>query len=598
MKNGTQQFILLCTLASILEQIIPSASSGQLSPLQPTPPSPPALQTSKPYRSTPEQEAALVEARTILQEARQVAEKIEPPNRMFSGKWHYIKALEELKNRVLDTIEETQLRAGDITIAPTGTPLHFELFLALAQAHYGSIESLTKTLKHTHIYDDTLLQIVDDVIKNSDTSTALTIAELALAREIVHAKRHRNRAAVLALIARRQHEHNDPAAKTTVQMALQAARDVLAPPEDVFWAFVHVARAQGILGDRAGSAESFQEASRALQAQRMGGYRYDPNLRWLAKAQAEGGDHTASQQTFRRAIESHKHSGGLTCTAWVQSVLGNHPSASQTLKMAVTDAEQLSPGKRESALHDIALWQLKINDRNAALETIGKLRQAGAGNLISLSMKARNWRLAIDLSNELADSRNKASSLAYIAKALAKTKDSFGTREVFQELVQNIVTLIENFHSKDQTELDFLHEMLAQTKAASGDIFSAFQMAKRIPPERSGEATHGRLIRILIDKGALPAATQLIPDTIIEWQLNTSIFSEIGEAYVKSGDTSSGLVWARQLQNPYAEANALRGIAHGILEQQGITDFLRVELDIPTRDSCPTSLLFKFPGID
>jgi hypothetical protein len=89
---------------------------------------------------TPEQEAALVEVRKILREAKQAAESYTPPSKLTTSPT-MLRALERRKNLLLDEIEQAQLRAGDLAAA-SGTKRLDLLALARRSDIKGAIKQL------------------------------------------------------------------------------------------------------------------------------------------------------------------------------------------------------------------------------------------------------------------------------------------------------------------------------------------------------------------------------------------------------------------------------------------------------------------------
>ena len=57
---------------------------------------------------------------------------------------------------------------------------------------------------------------------------------------------------------------------------------------------------------------------------------------------------------------------------------------------------------------------------------------------------------------------------------------------------------------------------------------------------------------------------------------------ELDKVRAEDGDVSEALTWARQQQSHYAEAEALLGVALGVMEQQGVYDLGHDLLTIKT----------------
>jgi hypothetical protein len=136
--------------AALTEPQPPMHAASQLSAV-PT-------QPGKPAWLTPEKEAALVEVRKILREARVAAEGIQTPSPVLSDR-HRRKALERMKAELLHTIEEAQLQAGDVTITST-----HKQSLALTQARYGFTNEAVQTVSTEAVTGESLVLLVESLV--------------------------------------------------------------------------------------------------------------------------------------------------------------------------------------------------------------------------------------------------------------------------------------------------------------------------------------------------------------------------------------------------------------------------------------------------
>ena len=235
---------LLISLALVLGLVVPAQTAPtEAQPKSQVPPvlTKPSAPACAPPCLTAEQEAALVEVRKILQEARQVAQGITIPAKGLFSRESELKILRDEKAELIRKIEQAQFRAGDFT---TAASTEQPWTLARAQVRYGKVRDAVLTASRTHLSDDTLLSLVDALIRAGAMQDAITVAETDVAKQGVLDWRQREQATVLSLIAQRQHEAGDPAASETLQRALQAAQHKdLKHSRDRFLALIHVARA-------------------------------------------------------------------------------------------------------------------------------------------------------------------------------------------------------------------------------------------------------------------------------------------------------------------------------------------------------------------
>jgi tetratricopeptide (TPR) repeat protein len=411
----------------------------------------------------------------------------------------------------------------------------------------------------------------------------------------------------LALIAWRQHERGDPTAKATLLRALEAAQDVITP-EDSYWAFLHVARVQGMFGDRTGSVKSFQKAFRAAEGRGTELYPLPNKLLWLAKAQAVSGDISASLKTFEEAIQlSHalKEPGArvvhLQCAAWAQTAVGLAKAASLTFKKALEEAEAIAPENRWDALSEVGRWQLKAGDDQGAVETVQYLfRKAenlpdsaqkitAFGTVRTLAVRAGNWKLATDLLVTISDDWEKAGALQFISESLVRTKDPYGTQYVLTQLSESASAILKNPPPKERSKVDTMRSSIAVVQAAGGNISGALETADTIRNQSTRIRTYGRVANLLTAKGDLSGAQQTISAMEEEWlsfHSSEDVVRKLAKAKAKAGDETGALAWGRKQKSDYARANALLGVADGFLGRYGIEDIEHLVPATPMRDVC------------
>ncbi len=304
----------LLTVLLVSTGVISAMATEQQMTTENMPPLVVSTSPRKPAWLTSEKEAALVEVRKILQEARQVAEGISIPSKLLSDSGRR-RGLEEVKTRLQYDIEVAQLRAGDFSTAGTTKDL---ALLALAQARYGKTQDAVQTASRTMMTEAGLLAIVDALITGGNLQAALAVLDTQLQQVPGVPQRNQKRAQVLSFIASRQAKSGDPAAKETLQSALNAANAILDPSKLLIpdsskaAALMHVAQAQFELGDRSVSAETFRravDAALAIQNQKKDGPSGTISaLRQIAYRQAESGDQAGSGETLKlliRSTESH-----------------------------------------------------------------------------------------------------------------------------------------------------------------------------------------------------------------------------------------------------------------------------------------------------
>ena len=586
----------LCSLGLVLAlqgaaQTAPTeAQPKSQAPSALTKPSTPAC---PPPCLTPEQEAALVEVRKILQEARQVAEGIEMPSGPLT-KESTTQKYERVKEQLLDHIEETQLIAGDVNIkaASKGKGL-FVVRLATAQARYGYTKEAVQTAKGTTWHGGGW-ELVDALLKAGDVAAAVTVAETNLTKEkeeVTEALRYQDEAVVFALIARRQYEAADPVATQSLQRARKAAQAVKWS-EYRYRAMTHVARTQALFGDRAGSTESFKQAIQSALVERQEVSRPHA-LRMVAKAQAESGDAAGSAQTFQEALrfgnalsDPKVRTYVVSCIAWAQIGSGDRPSGLQTLQDIGRFVETLPTKEQQGALREITLWQLKVGDQDGARENMQRMQKLGV-DVISLMVQAGDLRGAMAIAAKTTKTgEQKANDLRIFADQLIKMKDPFGTPEVFQDLARQASALLENSLPQNKTFADGMRRNVALVQVAAGDVAGALRTLDDLYLVPSPK--HSALIELLLDKGDVAGARQVAEHLKEEWLPWEDGWRKLGYGYGRLGRAAEGIALAKQQQSPYSRARMLLGIAEGLIEQQNIkTTVWSQGPDIPLIEHCP-----------
>ena len=603
-KRGIKLLVLVALISALGGVVWAAVTEAPAPQVQTAPPLAAAAgQPGKPAWLTPEKEAALVEVRKILQEARQVAEGIELPNRLLTDR-HKLKAMERIKARLLEDIQTAQLRAGEF---PDTVGLIHRMYFAWALANYGRSQEAVQAASQENLADDGLLVLVDLLSKTGDTSAARQAVEASTEKEPLRWWRDRKRAVAFALLAQRQREQGDLGAEETLQRAMKAAQAIKVA-EDRYRAFIHVGRAQAALGNQASSTESFREAKQATMGIREGG----PTgaLLWIAKAQAEAGDQAGSEQTFQQALElaqkpePDKRAQFMGCLAWVQKASGYHHLAKETLQLALKEVESLSPSTKNQVLSEVGKRQLALGDREAVVETVQRMlkdassasdstiKDAAESSARVLARQAGDFQLTMELVTRISnDDWGKSIAISHLVRALVKTRDPFGTPEIFQQLLQIAARLEENHLNKDVGRRDLMLSSIAVVKAAVGNVSKALQTADRINSlDTRVRTTYGEIISLLMEKQDVEGAMQVMASIEEKWfPLGGSawVLGDFAKAYAIKSEGTAVFLWARQQANPWAQAHALLGVAQGLMDRHYLPAIEGLKPAMPVIERCP-----------
>lgn len=573
----------------------------------------PSTPTCPPPCLSAEKEAALVEVRKILKEARQVAEGIEISQGDIQAKTKAVremilKDLQAQKNILLESIERAQFRSGDFSSAAvTKQPWS----LALAQVRYGHTRDAVQSASRDRLGGDTLLVLVDALIRTGAMEGAITVAETDVAKEGVSDSRQREQATILSLIARRQYESGDPVAHATLHRAVQTAQAMKHLP-DKYPALIHVARAQAVVGDRTASAETFRQAIRTLLA--IEGGKKAGGLWQVAKVQAEVGDLATSEQTFQQAIQLSLNQNPPTntniygCIAWAQAVSGQREAASHTFQLMFRGTENLPPEKRVGVLIEIGNWQQKVGEGEAVAETIQRAlqnaqaiedtnkRAEGMSSITALAIRTGNFKRAIEIMAAIENNEIRIRTIAWIARALAVTKEPFGTKEVYDQLVEGAMAVAKQPLPNDKSRSSSMLRLIAFTQAAAGDLPAALRTIESMHDTGTMETlAYADILKMLITKRDLRGAQKIVASFKEEWvKQGRSIakhLRDLGKAYAATDDPSAALAWARQPAVSYDKAYALLGVAEGLMDQRGVEDIGKwVPETTRWREVCPSTV--------
>lgn len=544
-----------------------------------------------------EQEAALVEVRKILKEARQVAEGITIPTRGLSTRESELKVLRDEKTKLVGRIEQAQFQAGDFSAAATTTQ---PWFLALTQVKHGHIQEGIQAAARGHLHEDSLLALVKALAITGHIQAAIRVVQTDLPKETVEHWRYRNEAAALALIAREQKRIGDQVVSETMQRALKAALAVKWPL-DRYLAFVHVARAQAAMGDQTGSADSFRQAIQTALAIRRDATPAAA-LAGIAVAQAESGDAAGSAQTF---LESIRLTNGLAAkekafrlvrTACSQVMRGQRESGQQTFQQALQVAETLSPVEKGRVLREIGAWQLKAGEREALAETLERAQKAGV-DVADLAARAGYMQMALSQVESSQDVRWKIGSMRFFATLLVTISEQADIQPaaLVKRFAKEAPLLAKETTFRDSQDAKFAAKDIAVIQAAAGDLTAVLRTIETISDE-SYLAGHvyPEVTQILTKQGNLAGARQVASSLKEDWIFggtseanNRDALRELAKLGARSGDVQGTLAWARKQPGPYARGYALLGVAEELMEQQRIEDIGKLLSETPLRGMSP-----------
>jgi len=605
-KRSLQILFLLALIGALSSGVWAGVTEGpapqvqSASPLVAAPVQPPTAAWL-----TPEKEAALVEVRKILKEARQVAEGIELPNRLTT-RGMAIKDLQNNKENLINEIERAQFRIGDLSAAVTTKQ---PWYLAFAQVMYGQVNEAVATAAQSKLVTGTLLALIKMLADTGHLDAAQKVAEANLAKEQIPDWRYRDEAVVLSLLARDLANAGDARANETMQRALQAAQRVKSA-DDRALAFTHVSVAQAVLGDSPGSAESVRLTQREIPPRSelpliVG------RLQYIGKAQLEGGQRAEGEETLRRAIqltdglEPLSRAGLLGCIAWTRSVIRDAKGGAELLAQAISGMSNLPPNQRVRVLHDIGQWQLGLHQQEAAIRTARLLKEAmdaieGEKEKAEALRVARHFatrtgdiRTALALLESTQDGYDKLEAMRHLVTVLVETEERDGIHplSVIKRFAQEAPVLAKQMTFKDEVKARFSQKAVAVIKAAAGDTTGVLEVIEKISDDDFNRGyVYPEIIKLLVRQGNLVGARQVAHAYRGKWIYARNLVREIRElakTQVKATGVQESLVWMRQWSSEYVRAYAMLGIAEALLEQNQIEDSNALLPRMPWQRGCP-----------
>lgn len=550
--------------------------------------SPAITPENKPAWLTPEKEAALVEVRMILKEARQVAEEIDAPNtpqeKMRPGV--PLSYDEEHKQKLLHAIEYIQFRAGDFSSGATTT---VRASLAFAQLQYGQVQDALRILRDERLRGNRLgavsaMTLVQTLAQAGYMDAAIEMAD-------AHSKyERRSEGRLFALIAKEQAKLGDARARDTLQQARMTAK-FAGTPNDRALSLVHVARVQRSLGDQAGSEESLRWAlDIARNAPRD---RSTMVLRTIAMALADHGDQTGSAKLFKQILEEEKSLNlservqRLASQACELAVRGYPSSATEMFQDAMQIADGLPIGEQIRMWREIgqrlvksgdqaAVWALvqRIVETAQSIEDERTRKDALAGASFLAAMMGDLER-AIQLATMTNDEWRAVSLFRFIAEQAIETNHPADTDATLRQLSKAVEESPGSQLPKDRSQSDGRLADIAKIQAAAGDVSLAVRTLKRISGQdwHQGSGAYPQIVTLLARQRNFAGARQIV-DAIEKKSLKGISVAEslqrLGSAHAEAGDTQTALDWARHMKVGFAKASILLGVAEGLMNRQGI----------------------------
>ena len=565
---------------------------------------------------TPEQKAALVEARKILKEAWELATNIVPPSKPpeSTASENRLTKLEQYKNKLLRGIEQSRFLAEDFATAPTSEQVWY---LTLTQTRYGHLQEAVQTAtKATFSSSGETLVVLKRLSDAGDLAGTMQVAEAQVrGKRYSGPERKQYEAELMAYMARRQAEAGKPEAHETLARAIEAIRSSKKAPYRTAPYFQHegwaaIGCAQAAMGDEAGATESFQQAMQAVEAIKKVEYEGEKAaaMAFIGRAAALSGLKSVSQEAFQESsrlasgiTDSRTHVVAIAHRAAMQILSGDRAAGLQTFHEALKLAESLTSGQqRRMALGDIVERQLTGGEREAAQAILEQMRRRAESlpdskerQVEDLTIEGHEARLetpseAVERAYAIQnDPEKQASRLAYAARRLIHSKDPVLTPEIRQRLSQTAEALLAKPLPDDHKKIDGYLGSLAKVQAVASGASAALQIAGRIGDRRNQRETYLQLVFLLNQKGDFSGAKQVLAslkftDEELQWgssgMTGGDAFRGLAKAQVMAGDIPGALIWARHESSLYRKAEALLGVALGMLEQEGIHE---LDHDVP-----------------
>ncbi|MDH5741417.1 MAG: hypothetical protein OEY77_13940 [Nitrospira sp.] len=585
-----------CAAMTEVEAPAPAAQSATVQ----TAPAP----ANKPAWLRPEKEAALVEVRKILREARAVAEGISLPSSLFMNQAR-IRIYKGAKQKLLRETEMTQFWAGDFTAAVTSREYWN---LALAQIRYGRLEEAVQTATSTTLSPAETLVILKLLSDAGDLNGAMQVAEAQVrpgTGPFGGPSRRQYEAEVMAYLARRQAQANNPEARETMRRAEYAVRTNNNFPRFQFGGAAAVGCAKAAMGDLTGSAESFRQAIHAAASIAQEEYVGEQSraVMLVGRAAAESGLKTVRLEAFQEALRLARHivqpwdrAKAMANVAMAQLHSGDRLSGQRTLEEAMQFAESVTDlHEQRRARGVIVEQQLEAGEREHVKADIDRMLKLAEG-IADVKERARNrryWELragdlmtvheALDRADTLqGNDEHQAAALALAADKLVHSPKLVGTPEVLQRLSQLAEALLVKPVPTDRQKADQYLGNLATVQAVISGAPQALATARRLTDEGQ-KGVYLKLLALLIEKKDVGGAKQVVSllnlnddGLVLSGESGKTLGDKVlamVKVQAESGDISGALQWAQQQTvGSHAKVQSLLGVALGLMERNAIYD--------------------------
>jgi hypothetical protein len=358
-------------------------------------------------------------------------------------------------------------------------------------------------------------------------------------------------------------------------------------------ALVHIARYQAEAGDRSSSEETFRLARQtALEIPGIGEPLYP--LRIIGEAQAMNGDKDGSDQTFKEAIKIAKSLPAkqqeieLGEIARAQLRVGSQTTAEETVRLILQVPPGQSPREQALGLMRQANLYLILGNQEAASRAL----QAGFpnvkaiaesptpseferkyiyGDLARLAAKARTLEILKEALAAMKNDQGKVGTMLDVVRVLLQDSSKAETTQTIQQLAHDASRVTGTKSPNDPTL-----KAVAVIQAAAGDLKSGTRTADRIKDAKHGmsERAYMEMAEVLINKADWKSVQQVMTRIKQHWSATFETYREIARAQAKAGDGKNAADWAGNQDIPLAKAHALLGVAEGMMDYRGIEPLL------------------------
>ena len=539
-----------------------------------------------------------LEARQVLVEAAKAAASV--PDQKGDSK--RAKVLQSRKETSLLRIANARVRAGDIQgaleTAEGNNLLHVSRTVAIAQARNGSPKDALKAFPPYQYKNDIVVLkfIIEAFLKAGDSKGALEIAG--------------ENAILLGFIARQQALAGDPSHKELFRKVISRVNSSRGRDrQDSAGILLRLAKFQAQAGDHQESQEIlkqsvavFGEVGRWIDDQ----HQYVKALQTVATTYWELGNREEGRRRFDQALDACGllHPGmqvwEMMNIANTFVKLGAPVLANSVIERLRKTSDKFPKSEQINALDRIAKFQAAGGDREGSMSTfhvavavtntiddprwfdplanalkatgvnaIAGTRSGGRFSISWAAAEAGAFELAFDVANSIEDDRAKAQALRLIAFELVKTKKGEELEQGLQALSQSVERIMPSpfplFLSRHN---DNLLIELGAIQAALGDIKAVLRLG-RAAREDMQRFVYSAALGMLNAKQNFVGAQQVyaeMEDGRIELD---SVYGHT-RSQAKTGYYKRALDWAKEQASPLIQANALAGLAEGMMDLAGV----------------------------